>query len=900
MKKTFLYVIVLATVTVAAFSCVRLLDTPQPIKGDHSVIRLTPVVDGPVTKANTEAGDDTYNENLISNYYWFIYSDEAGSTLKCSGYVSGDASTEILLDEAFPNGGTGYVYVVANLPAKPANPVEGDEWLEYNATTKNYLHMVQGESGATASDCTFANLKTLSFGKDMPTTYTNKSEFYEYTSATTGLPKPDRFVMRTEAPVEFDLVEKSVVPVTAKLKRVAAKIILELHVAKEVRQMKTNSTTDQEEYVKTWTSDMSHVQIYMLWGSTHGDLNGTKFTYSNEHQNWFYSASPRYAMFDNPPGGVFANGAIQGSVTDGRFAAEQYLVNTTVWDYVYQVDPSQGDNGWKWKEGVSSEDKVEDNRGNYYYGDWAYVDNDGKPVVIDPETNNPMKQRTTQTAQKPYWAISSRPLYTMPISWNVNDAHAPFIKIIIPWKGSYEENVGGHQAGDVDSKATEFYYKILVPKRTTLDANNCYHISLDISVLGSEADDVPVALSGEYHVVDWNSPQAMGGDQSAGRYLNCATSFEFYSQNEMNIPVHSSHEIEIVGTPTATYQNYSSTTVSPGSLSYSTSSSSNNNFTVTTVGNSKVIVNHIMETNLDDMESYDVSPITYTFTIQHKGDGGSAYQKTITVTQYPSLYIKNELSPTAGTGYDYDYGYYSAGYVYINNQQSTSTNSTNNWKYVANIVYLNNSGNPSTRYTNNNPNMYVITTTVMDPSLPYVLGDPRKDVVDNTSFSFESAPAKYGTTPRRGPLFYYPTDRLAEGSDQTQSRTYNMVAPSFRIASSYGKCYGDDSYEAMARRCEAYQEAGYPAGRWRVPTKGELEYITTLSAKGLIPSLFNVVGSGSASIYMSAHGVKQINADGTVSDLNQTTGWVRCVYDEWYWGTDKVANNTFTWGDKQR
>ena len=29
-----------------------------------------------------------------------------------------------------------------------------------------------------------------------------------------------------------------------------------------------------------------------------------------------------------------------------------------------------------------------------------------------------------------------------------------------------------------------------------------------------------------------------------------------------------------------------------------------------------------------------------------------------------------------------------------------------------------------------------------------------------------------------------------------------------------------------------------------------------------------------------------------------SSNWVRCVYDEWYWGSDKISNsNTFTWGD---
>lgn len=898
-------VFVAVAVAILAVSCVRELDIQRPVTGNQAVISLTPFCVDPVTKADpepTEPGDNTYNENTISGYYWFI-SGTADGNILLGGYTPGDGETSIPINSAFPiqNGNNGFVYVIANLPQKPQSPAKGDEWFEFDASSNGIKRFVQGESAATSTTYsgTIADLQAIDFGKSMPTTYTKSSEFYEYTSATTGVPKPEKFVMRTEEPVPFSIVNNASdpIPVKAELKRVAVKIILDLYVAKTVVQYKTNADGTQA-YEKTWDSDMSHIQIYMLWGSTRGNLAGTPIRYGEDgvEAEWFYSASPRYAMYKNPDGGQYNNStnSISGSVPSSLYPTTDYLVKSTVWDYVYKVDSSQGDNGWIWKTDVATEDRTDENRGDYYYGDWAYVSSD-KPAEIDPETGNSQRHSTTQTRKETYYKISSLPLYTMPIKWNVNDAHAPFIKVILPWMG--------YNTGETPSlnNSKEFYYKILIPELTELDANGCYHVKLDLSVLGSTADEVPVEISGEYHVVDWNSPvEAMGGDQTAGRYLDCGTYFEFYSQNEMNIPIRSSHEIEIVGTPTGQYQNYSRQTVSTDNLTYHVSASTGNNFTVKPVGNSKVTIKHDIVTALDQMNARDVSPITYKVTIRHKGDGGDAYKKTITVIQYPSLYIKNELSPTAQTGGSYYSGYYTRGYVYINNQQSTSTSSANNWKYVDNMVETNSSWIPNENINNNNPNMYVITTTVMDSQLPYVLGDPRKDVSDNTTFSFESAPAKYGESPRRGPLYYYPTDRLADGSDQTQSRAYNMVAPSFRIASSYGRCYGDDSYEAMARRCEAYQEAGYPAGRWRVPTKGELEYITTLSAKGLIPSLFNVVGGGSYSIYMSAHGVKQINADGTVSDLDRTTGWVRCVYDEWYWKDDKVANNTFTWGDKQR
>lgn len=880
-------------VAVLTVSCVRELDFTRPVSENGAVVNLTPVCIDPATKADgdqqTEPGDDTYKENLIVDYYYFIYSDESGSNLLQSGYSSGNGATVIPLGEFPIASGDGWVYVVANLPTKPASPVEGDEWFELNTTTKGLQRVVQGGS-TTQYAGTLEGLQKIDFGKNMPTSYPKSSEFYEYTSATTGIPKPEKFVMRTKNLVKFTIVDNTTtVNVKAGLERVAVKIILDMYVAKKVQQMAT-TVDGVEQYKKSWDSDINHIQIYMLWGSTRGNLAGTPVTYGAQGvlSSWFYSASPRYAMYTEPVGGYFNGTFVEGSVPSDRYQSKDYPVMTTVWDYVYVVDETQGEQGWIWNSNLPSDadsDWKDTHRGDYYYGDWAYVpDKEHKQIntfVDDDGVTKQQRQSTTQTEIKPYYKISSLPLYTMPISWNVNDAHAPFIKVILPWQGYYEQAVDGHAAGERDTKTTEFYYKILIPELTTLDANGCYHIKLDLSVLGSTADEVPVELSGQYHVVAWNTPaQITGGDQSAGRYLDCPTHYEFYSQNEMNIPVRSSHNIVISSTPApaATYNNYSNTTVTTGSLTRHATDSTGTYYAIIASGSEKVTVYHNLVKKLADMASKDVAPITYTFRIQHADD--ATYFKDITVVQYPSMYIQAQLNSnyTLGTTQT-DRDRY-LGYVYVNNTQ----NSNNAYWYYTGGLY-GASGN-------RNPNMYVITTSVLDPTLEYELGDPRSSTINNLNFQFASAPAVGETTNRRL-SYYHPTD----DSDNVRS----FVAPSFRIVSSYGRFGTEKSRELAQRRCAAYQEDGYPAGRWRLPTQAELEYITTLSSKTLIPTLFNVGGT-----YWSAQSAVTVNSDGTVSPNNTESAFARCVYDEWYWSrkdnngneTNVVNKTIFTWGDE--
>ena len=184
--------------------------------------------------------------------------------------------------------------------------------------------------------------------------------------------------------------------------------------------------------------------------------------------------------------------------------------------------------------------------------------------------------------------------------------------------------------------------------------------------------------------------------------------------------------------------------------------------------------------------------------------------------------------------------------------------------------------------------MYVITTTAFDATSNYVIGDPRVSEISNPSYNgWKSAPSLYGDTPRQL-AYYYPT--------QTSDAYENYIAPKFRICSGYGRlANGSVSSRAEAeRRCASYQEDGYPAGRWRLPTKAELEYIGQLCAESKIVTLFT-----SGNSYWAASTAFTYR-NGSFTEANSAS-FVRCVYDDWYWGSEKaVPVNQFTWGDQER
>lgn len=347
------------------------------------------------------------------------------------------------------------------------------------------------------------------------------------------------------------------------------------------------------------------------------------------------------------------------------------------------------------------------------------------------------------------------------------------------------------------------------------------------------------------------------------------------------------------------------------------------------------------------------SPESYTY---------AQYVRDISIVQRPGIYIESlrnsddqivrrnpkETTERGLFGYptgeepwtDYPWGYvYVNGGRYIRHEtKAHSGTQANEDRYFK----LDASNRPEYQwqtvwYTGGSRDIYDIHATVLPSNSTYVIGDPRTDRVDNLTdekryaglyifevggsnpqkrlddlivlessrpqedypdgrrVGFNSADALYGESPR--PLkWYYPTER--------STRTENMVAPSYRISSKFsGIEFSPDLTQPYAEyRCAAFQEDGFPAGRWRLPTKAEVSFIAQLSAMGFFEFLFN-----NGSVYWSANGAIKINGN-KVEDSSNKNALLRCVYDSWYW--DKIdglegdprhnPRNHFVWGDKER
>ena len=526
------------------------------------------------------------------------------------------------------------------------------------------------------------------------------------------------------------------------------------------------------------------------------------------------------------------------------------------------------------------------------------------------------------------------PMYTYPQQWTYGSTEGydrePYLKLVVPWT-RLEEN-------GFNSTQKQLYYKVLIPDdareeyKCRFVRNNWYHINIDVSILGAETDEASMTIDpGTCFMVYWQQQEFVIKKAEIGnaRYLSVAK--ESYTLNNVAstvIDYVTSHPVKIVdftvtrpyyGTKTSGTDMGGSIVVN-GSRKYLSYSESQRK----TINGGKdwyedmgtsIIFSHSLKNDLTDA-SFDYSPYTITFSMVHEDrPTDEKYKKDITIVQYPAVFIEAIPNSDAVNFVWIRKGNFNKqiyestsnnwGNVYVDNEQIVRpddkyANITDNNNYYINYWQSPEGGGfvyPNAEeyhwrivwYTGGSTDIYNINVTVLPNNSSLCIGDPRSSTVDNLRNSdsdpdnnFHEGPAFFDG-PTRSLMWYYP----AEGSD----RTVNMMAPSYCIASEFG----DLTMEQAKIRCATFQEDGFPAGRWRLPTQGEIEFIAMLSAKNTFERLFSV-----GSTYWSANGGVKVNSN-SVSRQNPSKALTRCVYDTWYWGKTQYEPRTqFYWGDKER
>lgn len=525
-------------------------------------------------------------------------------------------------------------------------------------------------------------------------------------------------------------------------------------------------------------------------------------------------------------------------------------------------------------------------------------------TTVGPDGAAIPARRFTENAEGNWEAA---PFYSYPAAWNVGDENEPYIRIMLPWKTVINTEVDGQQR-PVES-FRNCYYKLILGG-TEMTRNTWYDQLVTIGVFGSfdeQEETVLDVTECTYYVADWTTGLDMESNIEGGRYLVVdRLQYEVYNEDSFMIPVTSSHPCTITVTEHSKVDLYDG------------GDEDDNDYSITLSDDGKYI---IFENELNnDMNSndFDFTPYTFTFTVEHSDD--DTYSQEITITQYPAIYAKAEANSNY-VGPDSESNNSNNGYVFVNGYQNRNGNDDVDF-------FLSATG----FYGNADPNMYIFTVT-STTGTDFIIGDPRDRSVTYDASDADWAEARsiangainnttreltnYYGTQVADPRFSTATDATLIYADDVAAEaaepTINMLAPKFRLASGYAVLYSTDdeamTLENLKKRCASYQEDGYPAGRWRLPTRAEFQFIMTQINKENIPAVY-IVGQQ----YWCAHGVGTPQNDGSIEmtyvgyhritngNDNRSGHSVRCVYDEWYW-TDKLEGNNkgvFTWGDMVR
>lgn len=523
-------------------------------------------------------------------------------------------------------------------------------------------------------------------------------------------------------------------------------------------------------------------------------------------------------------------------------------------------------------------------------------------------------KNTAASGETPVY--SHIPLYSYPSTWKAyvdgtglaESEHQTYLTFRIPWTC----------VKDGVQLSTNYYYRVPVTneidevnKTRSLKSNTLYKIKMTVGVLGSIAPGQVIPDVGlKYEISDWKSV-GISADVNKYNYLELATNYvEMNNESRADIGVTSSSDIT-AKVVKITYPDYSGTTISQSEITEQNKPVEPNRdddkyqkyvgfwpFGHYEFDEDKFNQDYAKyKDELAEWESFfgenatSIQPYGQTLVFQHelastvyvpwtytiKVTNKEGLEQDLFITQYPPIYITGEYNSEGSTN-RFVYG--------KNGDQNVDDDRGNS---------LGNANNPGSSSTNNNKNQYTIHVTQLDAGdeSKYIIGDPR----DPTTTKLSNL-TKYGTS-QKGLQSYLKT-REETSRDENQREYDRMIAPVFKIASSWGVVTtGSINYVQAQKRCASYQENGYPAGRWRIPTEGEIEFIVSLSNKGYIPKLFG------GNYYASSKRYYEGGDAGTTGKFGGTfgtdTGYqisVRCVYDVWYWGDEKLANpNVFTWGD---
>jgi hypothetical protein len=524
-----------------------------------------------------------------------------------------------------------------------------------------------------------------------------------------------------------------------------------------------------------------------------------------------------------------------------------------------------------------------------------------------------MHKYATITKNTTDYDYSHTPFYSYPFSWKETDTHVPTFVIAVPWS---KQNPDGKTYGNPEVTYYQVHPNMLTGK---IQSNYFYRMYMKIETVGSSDNTTPVDITPSgYRIQPWgevklNTPRDLTGDFYRYTYL--------------------------VVDPTSVVLNNASTTT----LRYSSSSALTKDTKITKVEYNSYetagrVTHHTLDANDLDKLTTNRYDLDYTSTpgqirFTHNVDDGTYAAKTITIqvanddgltelvtiNQYPAIYMNtfkgdnafvdgffSHVEDPASSIGDANSNYYSQGYY--NSVSSDNIRSSQGSYYTTYNPYSTNVTVPygsmvkalsqtSGGIVNNSITEITVTSfnrnngfyTANGTPYYYQIGDPR----ENAGYTSSSL-VPYLTNQeydRSNGVYWLTFTSWGDKAVKIKkaSKTQTIIAPQFYVSSGWNSSK-NVSFEVAQKRAATYQEAGYSAGRWRLPTEAEIMFITARQKEGVIPVLFAM---DNTSYYWAASGRLYCNGQFYNASQYNNLGFMRFVYDTWYWGDKAGAVNSY-------
>ena len=629
---------------------------------------------------------------------------------------------------------------------------------------------------------------------------------------------------------------------------------------------------------------------------------------------------------------VLKDGAATGSIPMTRVAAKlQIYLNVPDTLHVYNKD---GSGFAVWKSDRSHMSIVFNN------GLMDYTLNGKDTSHPDSSFYNSMQvdmhKYATMTRNTVDYDYSHTPFYSYPFSWKETDTHVPTFIIAVPWS-KLNPGTGSDTYG-----TPEITYYQVNPNMLTgqLQSNYFYRMYMKIETVGSTDNTTPVDITPSgYRIQPWgevkvNTHKDVTGDLYRYTYL-VVDPTSVVLNNTSTTTLHYSSSSALTKDTKITKVEYNSYET-PGQVTH---------HTLTADDLAKLTTNRYeldyTSTPGQIKFTHNVDDGTYaakTITIQVANDDGLS--ELVTITQYPAIYMHTfvgdnvfvdgyfshvaDPASSIGNAIYSDYRAYNSvnystnfpdGDASFNYYNSDGTNVTVPYGSMVKALAQTSGGivnNSITEITvtsfNSNNGFYEANGT----KYYYQIGDPRT----NAGYTSNDLQA-YLTNQKLVSHSWLYGDRYtitqkSWGTNAAKikkaSETKTIIAPQFFVSSGWNSSTSVTFANAQ-KRAATYQEAGYSAGRWRLPTEAEIMFITARQREGVIPTLF-----GSSAPYWAASG--RVYFDGAFYDANHVirstsgssyasggyvyasglsadgTAYMRFAYDAWYWGgTPGVVNS---------